>query len=700
MHTEILSKYSLWYIFPLLIFSSFISWYLYRKDEKFIDLEKGKIYTMMAARFLSVLFIGLFLLSIVLRYIRLKIEKPIIIVAHDNSESIKLAFISKKLEEAGYAYQFDEFVKKISEEYQVKILSFGEKLGDSISYNFDEKETNFTDLFKNIEQQYINYNVGALLIATDGIYNQGINPIYLAKKLRYPIYTIALGDSSHKKDIFLKDVLTNPIAFLGDEFPLEIHLAAFGFKNETINLRITNEGKTIVKHKITIAGTDFFEKLHFDIVTEQKGLQHYKVEILPKDDEFTNANNSKNFVIDVIDDKKKVLILANSVHPDVSAIREALKINKNLLIDFYTIDQFKKHIEDYNLVIFHQLPSYRYNLQNQFLRLKKAKIPALFILGSQLNIKSLNDLNTGINVLKNKKEIEFTIARFNNQFNLFETEQIKNLKFEDYPPLISPFGEYILDKKADVLLYQEIKGIKTEKPLIFLFSEDNPSSGKYGFICGEGIWRWRINDYRENGNHEQFDALVDRIAHYLSLDIKKDRFIVYSKRIFNENELINFRADFYNQSFELKNDAEVLFEIINEDNQKFSYIFSRTNGSYFLNAGQLPVGKYTYQAKITEAGKTFRKSGEFILVPLNVEAVNTRANYKMLYQLAKENGGDMFSPDSLKQLLSELKQNSNIRPVSYSTKDLIDLIELKWLFFIIIGLLSAEWFMRKFFGVY
>ena len=43
MHTEILSKYSLWYIFPLLLFSAFISWYLYRKDEKFIDLENDFI---------------------------------------------------------------------------------------------------------------------------------------------------------------------------------------------------------------------------------------------------------------------------------------------------------------------------------------------------------------------------------------------------------------------------------------------------------------------------------------------------------------------------------------------------------------------------------------------------------------------------------------------------------------------------------
>ncbi len=700
MHTEILSKYSLWYIIPILLFSALISWFLYRKDEKFSELERIKLYTVITLRFLSIFFISLFLLSVVLRYIRIEIERPIIIVAHDNSESIKLAFDGNKQMEAEYISLFNDFILNISKDFQVKTVSFGEKCVDSLSYSFNEKETDFTQLFRTIEKQFINYNVGALVIASDGIYNQGVSPTYLAKKLHYPVYTVALGDSSRKRDIYIKDVLSNSIAFLGDEFPLEIQLGSFGFKGEDITLRILKNNKILQEEKIKISSTDFFKKLHINLTAERVGLQHYKIEILSKNGEFTKANNSKNIAIDVIDDKKKVLILANSVHPDISAIRQALKANKNLFVEFYTIVKFKKNIEDYQLVIFHQLPSYRNAAKNLFSKLNKAKIPALFILGSQTNIRDLNILNLGLKIQKNQRITELTEAKFNNQFNLFDTEHIKNSNFNDYPPLISPFGEYILNKKADILFYQQIKGIETEKPLIFVFAEDNLSTGKLGFICGEGIWKWRMNDYLENENHQQFDALIDRIVHYLSLDIKKERFIVRAKRIFNENELIRFRADFYNKSYELNNQAELSLEIINDNNESLNYIFSRTNGAYEMNAGQLPVGKYTYKAQVTEDNKTYIKSGEFIVVPLNIEAVNIRADYQMLYQLATENGGAMFMPNRLNQLISEIKQNGNIKPVSFSTKDLIDLIELKWLFFIMITLLSTEWFLRKFFGGY
>ena len=697
MHTEILSKYSLWFILPLLLFSAFLAWYLYRKDEKITGLDGWQICLMATARFLSIFFIGFLLLSIAIRYVSIKIEEPLIIVAQDNSESVKLANNGQTI---NYKTKFSNFLKGLGSDYSVETLSFGEKVSDSISYSFNEKESNFTALFEHLEKEYVNYNIGALVIASDGIYNKGINPVYSAKKLSYPIYTIALGDSSRKKDTYIKDLLNNPIAFLGDKFPLEIHLSSFGFSGKSVNLSVLNNGKTIINEKIDIKSNDFFKKLHFDIEAEKKGLQHYHVKISALDGEFTTSNNYKSFAIDVIDDKKKVLVLANSVHPDISAIREALKTNKNILTDFYTVDSFDKNIEDYQLIIFHQLPSFKHGVKNLFLRLNRAKIPALFILGSKTNIAILNTLNTGFKLMKNQRAFELSVAYINNKFNLFEIEQIKAAKFSNYPPLVAPFGEYKMAGKADILMYQDIKGIKTEKPLIFLFAENDNTLGKYGFICGEGIWKWRINDYRENESHTNFDGLINKLVHYLSLNIKKERFVVHAKRIFNENEPIIFRADYYNKSYELNNEAEVSLEITNEENKKFSYLFSPYNSSYTLNIGQLPVGNYSYTAKTRAEGKTFVNSGSFIIVPLNVEAVNIQANFPMLFQLAHENGGAMFLPDSLDRLISNLKLDKNIKAISFSTKDITDLIELKWLFFIIIGLLSLEWFLRKFFGSY
>ena len=78
--------------------------------------------------------------------------------------------------------------------------------------------TNFNLLFDNIDKRYSNRNIGSLVIATDGLYNDGINPYYLATDVSYPIFTIALGDTNIKKDISVEKIYHNDVVFSGDRF--------------------------------------------------------------------------------------------------------------------------------------------------------------------------------------------------------------------------------------------------------------------------------------------------------------------------------------------------------------------------------------------------------------------------------------------------------------------------------------------------
>ncbi len=60
----------------------------------------------------------------------------------------------------------------------------------------------------------------------------------------------------------------------------------------------------------------------------------------------------------------------------------------------------------------------------------------------------------------------------------------------------------------------------------------------------------------------------------------------------------------------------------------------------------------------------------------------------------------MYYPTEMNELLEELKNSDSIKPVSHSIIDLVDLIELKWLFFLFAFFLCLEWFVRKFYGAY
>jgi hypothetical protein len=122
---------------------------------------------------------------------------------------------------------------------------------------------------------------------------------------------------------------------------------------------------------------------------------------------------------------------------------------------------------------------------------------------------------------------------------------------------------------------------------------------------------------------------------------------------------------------------------------------SKTNSAYYLNAGLFPPGEYKYRSTIKVYNQVYSQSGSINIKAIVAEKINTVANHTLLFQLAQNTGGKLFQPDQTAQLKAELLNNELIKPVTYTQKQLNDLIDLKWLFFLILSLFTVEWFLRK-----
>ena len=243
-----------------------------------------------------------------------------------------------------------------------------------------------------------------------------------------------------------------------------------------------------------------------------------------------------------------------------------------------------------------------------------------------------------------------------------------------------------------MLLNQKIGLTDTENPL-FVFTENNGL--KVAGFFGDGIWRWKISDYYNHENHELFNELINKVVQYLSVKADKSFFRIFTKKVINENESLDFTAEVYNQSYELTTDSDVTITLKDENNKTYNYTFSKKQMMYSLSAGQFPAGEYTYEAKTKLGDKVYFKSGVVIIKEIVAEKMNTLANHRILYQIANESGGKMFYKNELQQLQKEILQSENIKSITYTHKELIDLINLKWIFFLILILFSAEWFLRK-----
>ncbi len=691
-------SYPVWYVLICILMGLLYSFVFYRKEKLFKEVNKALVYAMGFLRFTSVFILTLLLLEPLIEIENQIIEKPVLVIAHDNSESLLVnkdsAFIN-----SDYLISLTSFKEKLEEKYEVKTFTFGDEVQPGLEIDFTDKETGFSDLLNELYTRYYGRNLGAVILASDGIVNKGSSPIYDIKKIKHtPFFTIALGDTLERKDLILNNIVHNRLAYKGNDFPVEIVVKANQFAGSKAKVSIAKDGVELFSEMV------FFEKSS-DIITlsaileaKSTGKQRYVVNIGELAGELTYENNKREFYIDILDNKQQILILAKAPHPDIAAMQSALEKNVNYEVKSMLVSEYEGEGKGYSLVIFHQLPSG--NKQQNLLveKIIKIGVPSLFVLGSGTNYTCFNEYNLGLELIGVNGVTNVT-ASVNKTFSQFKISESLKEATPKFPPLKTPFaGNYKVANSSSVLLHQKIGVTATDYPLL-VFNEKNDS--KYGFIIGEGIWRWKLNDYSNNKSHDNFNDLVSKMIQYLALKEDKSKFRIYCENTFLENQSVVFESELYNDSYELVNEEEVLIEITNQAGEVYpAKSFSRSGNAYRLDAGVFEVGEYSYNATVMFGGKKLDESGEFTVTELKAEYTNVVADHSLLFNMANSTGGNMFYPNELNKLAKAIFNKEEIVDVSYIEKDVSAVINWKWIFALMMFLLSLEWFLRKRNGAY
>jgi hypothetical protein len=688
------TEYPLALIFICLLVAAGGSVLLYR-NTKLDSTAKWVLWLLRAFRFLGIFLITFLLLGPLMKLIMRKVEKPFVVLAIDNSQSIVAGTDS-----AFYRREIPAMAGKIKEklqgDFEVKTYTFGQKVAVADQFTFTEKQTDIAAVLDEIDNAYSNQNLGAVILATDGIYNEGSNPLYTAKALKAPLFAVALGDTNQHKDLLIKNVKHNQLVYQGNTFPLQVDVNAFGCSNQRVTLSVLHNEHPVFSKELFVTTQHFFTTIPVELDAKEPGMQHYVITLSRLDGEVTYANNRADVFVNVISGKQKIVLLALAPHPDLAAYRQTIGNNENFQVVLKYLDEFSpQDLSGCNLVILHQLPGGHGEGSAVIRQLHEKKIPLLYVLGSQTGLNTLNSLENTLNVITNRAAISDVLPVLNNSFALFSINEEEANAIKKFPPLQSPYGNYMLKGESSVLFRQQIGYVKTDFPLI-CFTKNGET--KTGFICGEGFWKWRLYD-AELTKQQVTQELMDKIVQYLAAKDDKRLFrISAAKKRFDENEPVQFDAEVYNESYELNNAPDVQMVIKNAQGRAFNYTFGKTDKAYALNAGMMPVGNYTYEASVNIGSRSEKLKGTFIVMPLQAEFLQTVADHQLLNQLALQSEGKLFHLDQTDELVKEIRQNGKIKPVIYKQEEIKSWINLKWICAILVILMSVEWFIRKWNG--
>jgi len=394
-----------------IILAAGISYFLYYRNPENRSLTRLQKGLLAFLRFISLVLIFIFLLSPLMESTKKIKQLPILAVAFDNSQSVKPFSTSYQ--------QFTQAIKdRLDEDYQLEFWTFGEKLDNTGKFTGTDRKSDYGQLIKSLKNNSVNKNVGALILIGDGIYNQGQNPENLVSGLKFPVYTLGVGDTTHKTDALISKAKTNKVAFLKNKFPVEIEMKFSKLKNKLAYLDIEHNQKQIYSNTIVIDSDDNFKLEFVNLEATETGLQHYKIKVRPFAGELNLKNNEFEFVIQILENKQKILMLSDGPHPDLGAIRNSLSELQNYEIKTVTGNDSPDSLSNYSLIILNQIPSTKNVASKLLTKIKGSRIPVLFLIGSSILLDQFNSLEWGLKITTstNTEEVQALIDK---NFSLF-----------------------------------------------------------------------------------------------------------------------------------------------------------------------------------------------------------------------------------------------------------------------------------------
>lgn len=689
------SDISIFWLIPWAILSVLIAFWFYSNSNWFKELQRKWQVLLRALRSATLFILGLLLIDLMFETVDYRVEKPIIITMVDNSTSLlnykDSSSVSSQLNDLQAAIQ-----KDLSEEFDIVEMTVGSTVDYGKIKGFDAPLSDLAAGFEKINTDYYNRNVGGIVFVSDGNFNKGNNPIYSAEKISLtPVFTLGVGDTIQKRDHYIKNVASNEVTFYKNKFPVEVDIEAIKMGKGNATVSISSNGKIVASQQIKyMDGKRDFEHLTFLLDADKIGFQTYTVNVSEASNEYNYSNNKRIFYIEVIDSRSKVLILAGAPHPDISALKQVIEEDQNLDVESVLLKDWKNDLQKVDLVIWHE-PGIGFEGSVNAQLIEK-NIPVLYCVGPNTPASVIQKLNIGLSVSSGNQTDEMQ-GVMSEGFKYFEVSDEVKRALEYFPPLKTKFGEMKISGGAEVAIYQRLGGIKKKDPLLYFNKRGNV---KYGVLYGEGIWKWKINDFVRTGSFSAFSELFQKTTQYLAVKQNTSALHVTFPKRFTKDEDVIVNATYYNEAMEAITEPLINLEVTDENGKKSKLQFGVAGKMYKVSLGKMKPGKYNWTASTKFNGKSSYKTGVFVVEDIAIESLDTYANHNLLNQLSSKTKGSFALLKDYQKIIDSIKNRDDIASVSHKEASFNDLIDYKLLFFLLLLLLTAEWFLRRWLGSY
>jgi len=172
--------------------------------------------------------------------------------------------------------------------------------------------------------------IAGMVILSDGQSNSGRSPeesvedSAVRRVPPFPVLTVGVGSTQAPKDLEILQVLANEAVFVNDEAVFSVLLRNQGFEDGELTIQLRQDGQ-LVKELPTKAPPDGSSlELKVSYVPRVVGKFSFELRIPGRDKETVTENNAQTHVMRVVDDKVRVLYVADEPSWEYRYLKNAL----------------------------------------------------------------------------------------------------------------------------------------------------------------------------------------------------------------------------------------------------------------------------------------------------------------------------------------------------------------------------------------
>jgi uncharacterized membrane protein len=305
------------------------------------QLSRRALVILTVLRALVIAATALFLMKPVLRFGRNRAEQNEIIVLQDVSQSmgIRDAVEGRSRLEAGLFLLREapyRLLDKLSDTHRVRFFTFGSATAErqpSGAFQADERVTALGDALKESVARVGQESAAAVVLLTDGVPTAGEDPRSVARTLGVPVFAVALGGKMAEKgrffDIGIADVPHNLELIVNNTGKLKFTLSNVGIEGlsdaeRAVTMTLKHKDHVVASAPVQFPAQDGSFEAEIEYAPREAGVQKLTVALPTLPGEPITENNSREFIVRVMDPKIRVLIVEGVIRSEYRFLRKVL----------------------------------------------------------------------------------------------------------------------------------------------------------------------------------------------------------------------------------------------------------------------------------------------------------------------------------------------------------------------------------------